>query len=62
MPKEIIVTVSDEGEVEIKTTGYKGADCLNDTKALKEALGQTTKVTPTAEMHSSHGQSKNASR
>jgi len=37
--KEIIVEVSETGEITIETVGYKGASCEAATKAIEAALG-----------------------
>ena len=37
--KEIIVDISNEGEVKIETRGFKGKDCLTESKFLKDLLG-----------------------
>lgn len=50
MAKQIQMTVSPEGEITIKTSGYKGAECLKATEALEKALGKKTSDQPTAEM------------
>ncbi len=42
MRPEIRITVSDDGEVEIETTGFKGKSCLKETKFLKKMLGKET--------------------
>lgn len=42
MKKQIIIDVTDEGEVKITTKGFSGASCLEDTKFLKDLLGSET--------------------
>ncbi len=37
--KRIEVTVSPEGSVSIKTTGYSGSSCRDATRELERALG-----------------------
>ncbi len=37
--REIIITVSVEGETTIETKGFKGTECLKETAALELALG-----------------------
>lgn len=46
--KEIIMTVSDTGEVEIETTGFKGKSCMKESEFLENALGKSlfTQLTP----------------
>ena len=40
--QEIVVDISDDGEVRIETKGFKGAACLEETEFLKEILGKET--------------------
>ena len=40
--KEIIVDVSDDGEVRIETRGFKGKSCLAESEFLKDLLGKET--------------------
>lgn len=40
--KEIIVDVSNEGEVKITTKGFKGKSCVSESQFLKEVLGKET--------------------
>jgi hypothetical protein len=42
MPRIIEVTVSPKGETTVQTKGYTGADCLQASRFLEEALGTTT--------------------
>lgn len=37
--KQIIVVVSQDGNVKIEASGYSGASCEKATKALEEAMG-----------------------
>lgn len=41
--KQITVTVSPAGEVEVEAHGFKGKGCTAATKAIEEALGVSTK-------------------
>ena len=47
--KEIIVTVTDEGNVQIETRGFTGKACLEESQFLKDVLGKETarNLTPT---------------
>jgi hypothetical protein len=47
--KEIVIDVSDEGEIRIETKGFTGKDCLREAQFLKEVLGTETArtLTPT---------------
>ena len=42
MPRLIEVVVSPTGETTVPTKGYAGADCLQASKALEQALGVPT--------------------
>ena len=42
MPRIIEVVVSPTGETTVQTKGYAGADCLQASKALEQALGVPT--------------------
>jgi hypothetical protein len=51
MPRVIEVTVSPTGETSIQTKGYAGADCLQASKFLEQALGVSTAEHRTAEFY-----------
>jgi hypothetical protein len=51
MPRIIEVTVSPRGEVTVQTKGYAGADCLQASKFLEQALGVTAAESKTAEFY-----------
>jgi len=38
--KEIIIYVSDEGEVRIETRGFTGKACIQESQFLKDLLGK----------------------
>ncbi len=38
--KEIIIDVSDTGEISIETKGFKGKSCLLESQFIKDLLGQ----------------------
>ena len=40
--KEIVVDISDDGEVRIETRGFKGKACLKESQFLKDLLGKQT--------------------
>ena len=40
MGKEIVIDISDDGELSIETRGFTGKACIDDTKFLKELLGK----------------------
>ena len=37
--KQIIIDISDEGELHIETTGFKGDVCLKESQFIKDLLG-----------------------
>ncbi len=47
--KEIIVDISNEGEIRIETRGFKGKSCVAESQFLKDLLGKETEknLTPT---------------
>ena len=47
--KEIIVDITNQGEVKIETRGFKGKSCLVESQFLKDLLGKETEraLTPT---------------
>jgi len=47
--KEILIDVSDEGEIKIETRGFKGKSCISEAQFLKDVLGKETArtLTPT---------------
>ena len=42
MKKEIVIDISDDGEVRIETKGFKGKACVEETDFLKKLLGKET--------------------
>jgi len=40
--KEIVVDISDQGEVRLETRGFKGKACLRESRFLKDLLGKET--------------------
>ncbi|MBF0397345.1 MAG: DUF2997 domain-containing protein [Desulfobacterales bacterium] len=49
MKKEIIIDISDNGEIRLETSGFTGKACIEETEFLKELLGKETfqQLTPT---------------
>jgi hypothetical protein len=47
----IEVTVTPQGEVTVQTRGYAGADCLQASKFLEQALGIVSVEQKTAELY-----------
>jgi hypothetical protein len=52
MARVIEVTVSPQGDVTVQTRGYAGADCVQASKFVEQALGVTTADQMTAEYYS----------
>ncbi len=46
--KEIIIEISDDGEISIETKGFKGKTCIEEAKFLRDVLGTelSRKLTP----------------
>jgi hypothetical protein len=42
--KKIIMNVSEDGEIKIETQGYSGKSCMEESKFLKQALGEEVAV------------------
>lgn len=53
MPRIIEVTVSPQGETTVQTKGYAGADCLQASKSLEQALGVNLSDRKTGEFYQS---------
>ena len=51
MPRIIEVTISPQGEITVLTKGYAGADCLQASKFLEQALGATASDRKTSEFY-----------
>jgi len=51
MPRIIEVTVSPQGETTVQTKGYSGADCVQASKFLEQALGLAVTDRNTAEFY-----------
>jgi len=49
--KTIEITVSPEGAVSMKTTGFTGSSCKDATRELERALGVASKETLLPEFH-----------
>ena len=46
--KEIVIDISNDGEISIETKGFKGKVCIEETQFLKNLLGKETykRLTP----------------
>ena len=51
MPRIIEVTVSPQGETTIQTKGFIGADCLEASRFLEQALGVAASESKTSEFY-----------
>jgi Protein of unknown function (DUF2997) len=51
MTREIVVIVSPQGETTVQTKCYVGADCLQASKFLEDALGVATADRKTGEFY-----------
>jgi hypothetical protein len=40
--QELIIEILPDGNLKIKTEGFKGADCEDELKPLEEAMGEVT--------------------
>lgn len=48
--KEITIEIDKDGNTKVATSGYRGKECKQATKAIEDALGMTTSDESTAEM------------
>ena len=60
--KTIEITVSPEGAVSIKTTGFTGKSCKDATRELERALGVASKETLLPEFHLQQSQQSRLSQ
>lgn len=49
--RDIIITIGEDGAVDIKVEGAAGKDCLDFTKFLEEELGEVTSREYTSEYY-----------
>jgi hypothetical protein len=47
--KEIVVDISDDGQIQIETKGFAGKSCVEESQFIKDVLGSETarQLTPT---------------
>jgi hypothetical protein len=47
--REIVIDISNEGEIQIETRGFKGKSCISESAFLKNVLGKeiSRSLTPT---------------
>lgn len=50
-PRTITVSVEEDGNITIETSGFEGTDCLKETMDLEQALGTVSKRTQKSEMY-----------
>ncbi|GMV80537.1 MAG: hypothetical protein AMXMBFR7_17210 [Planctomycetota bacterium] len=51
MPRQIVVTISPEGEIEVRVEGQSGPSCQDLTRKLEDALGTAVADRRTPEFH-----------
>lgn len=56
--KEIIIDISDDGEVHIETKGFSGKACIEESQFLKDLLGKETFKRLTAAYYNNKNQLK----
>ena len=47
--KEIVIDVSDDGQIQVETKGFTGKSCVEEAQFIKDVLGNETarQLTPT---------------
>ena len=47
--KEIVIDISDDGQIQIETKGFTGKSCIEESQFVKDVLGSETarQLTPT---------------
>jgi hypothetical protein len=51
LKKELIIEIGPDGEVKIKTEGFKGTECEEELKPIEKALGEVKSRTRTSEYY-----------
>jgi hypothetical protein len=49
--QELIIEILPDGDVKIKTEGFKGTECEEELKPIEKALGKVTTRTKTSEYY-----------
>ena len=49
--KELIIEIASDGELKIKTEGFKGSECEEELKPIEKAMGKVTSRTKTSEYY-----------
>ncbi len=57
--KELIIEISPDGEVKIKTEGFKGTECEEELKPIEKAVGKVKSRTKTSEYYQQNTNQKN---
>lgn len=63
--KELIIEILPDGEVKIKTEGFKGTECEEELKPIEKALGKVTERQKTSEYYQkseNHNKVKNSTK
>ena len=60
--KQIIVDVTNDGEVKIETKGYVGKECVEESQFLKDVLGEETSRQLVAAYYQRQGQKETVKR
>jgi stress-induced morphogen len=56
--KEIVIDVSDDGEVKIETRGFTGKACIQESQFLKDLLGKEISQRLTPAYYTTHQKEK----
>ncbi len=51
LKRELIIEIGPDGEVKIKTEGFKGTECEEELKPIEKALGEVKSRTRTSEYY-----------
>jgi len=60
--ERIVIDFLPDGSVEVKTKGFQGSSCLEATKWIKEALGETLTTRKPPEFYADNEKSRQRSR
>ena len=51
LKKELIIDITPDGSLQIKTEGFKGSECEEELKPIEKAMGHVTKRVKTSEYY-----------
>jgi hypothetical protein len=51
LKKELIIEIAPDGNLRIKTEGFKGSECEEELKPIEKALGKVTERVKTSEYY-----------